>query len=220
MLNGSALATLIRTSMGFPSPNSNQVNGWGAGIVSEVIQGKVNNAPGTVTGVTHIKTGVPNPPLTNGAASNGLISSLSGSRLASAVAADAGYPFVSSILTIYCNQIVGHIQSQGKVSFATNSITGGCTGTISAPGNLAIGAGTNGTISGLDGSLLASNIHSAVGYPGGVSARLTEFCTAITSYIMANAVVTYASGSVIGICPATSSVSALSNGSASNGTIV
>lgn len=122
--------------------------------------------------------------------------------MATLVSAQAGYPGISSELQTYCDEIVDHIQSQGLVEFTAGEITGNCTNSPVSPGALAGGGGTGGEIIGLDGTVLANNIHTAVGYPGGVSTPLIQFCTAITTYIMDNAVVTYAPGSVTGSCPA------------------
>lgn len=208
---GSAMADSIRSSMGFPLPVSHQLTGWASAVVAEIELGKVNNIAGTVTG-----TAAPGP-LSGGAASGGIISGLSGSRLATAVAAAAGYPSVSSQLTAFCTQIVLHIETLGLVSFASGKITGTCTNTPLSPGPLVGGAGSGGQISGLSGSILAVAIHGAAGYPGSVSGKLTQFCTAIVNYVMANAQVSYASGSVTGVCP--TGGGSLSNGAGLNGTI-
>jgi hypothetical protein len=204
------MADSIRSSMGFPLPVSSQLTGWASAVVAEVQMGIVNNA--VVTGVT-----AAGGTLSNGASSGGIISGLSGSRLATAVASAAGYPSVSSQLTAFCTQIVLHVQTLGLVAFASGNITGNCTSTPLSPGPLVAGEGTNGMISGLSGSTLATAIHGAAGYPGSVSSKLTQFCTAIVAYIMANARVSYASGSVTGTCPPGGG--SLSGGAALNGTI-
>ena len=79
------------------------------------------------------------------------------------------------------------------------------------------GAGSGGTITGLDGSTLATAIHNSVGYPGSVSSELIAFCTSFTDYIMDNASAEYTSGNVTAICPAGGG--SISAGSASGGTI-
>lgn len=210
---GSAMADSIRSSMGFPNPTSTQLLGWGNGIVQHIqAAAQVSNAPGTITG-----TCVPGSSLSGGSGSGGTIAGMSGSTLASLVASLAGYPFVSSKLMAFCNEIVSHIQSFGVVAFASGNITGTCTNTNDTPGTLVSGAGTGGTISGLSGSTLANAIHAAAGYPGSTSTKLMQFCTAIVNYIMANGEAAYASGNVTGVCPP--SASPLSNGAGSNGTI-
>lgn len=209
---GSALATDIRVAMSFPEPNSTEMLGWGNAVVQHVQSGLVNNASGTITGTCPPSGG----PLSSGAATNGLISGLSGSTLASLVVSEAGYPSVSAQVTAFCTEIVNHIQTQGTVSFSTGNITGNCTNTAVNPGTFT-GEGSNGTISGLNGSTLASAIHGSAGYPGSVSPELILFCTAIVDYIMANAVVAYAMGSCTGSAPAGGG--ALIAGTGVNGTI-
>lgn len=209
----SAMADAIRSAMGFPLPVSAELTGWATGVIGEITGfGKVNNAAGTITG-----TCAPGSPLSSGAGAGGLISALSGSRMATAVEGDAGYPSVSSELTAFCAQIVLHIQTAGIVSFTSGGITGTCTDTPLSPGPLVGGAGSGGKISGLSGSVLAAAIHGAVGYPGSVSAQLTNFCTAIVNYIQSNAEVSYASGTVTGVCP--TGGGSLSGGAGANGTI-
>jgi hypothetical protein len=209
---GANLADSIRSTMGFPTPVSTQLTGWGTAIVNELTgHGLVNNASGTITG-----TCPPSSPLSSGAGTGGLISGLSGSRLASAVATAAGYGSVSSELSAFGAQIVAHIQTSGIVTFTSGEITGTCTNTPISPGPLADGAGSGGKISGLSGSMLATLIQGAAGYPS-VSAQLTNFCTAIVNYIMTNASVTYASGDVEGVCP--TGGGSLSAGTGVNGTI-
>jgi len=212
-LSGPALADAIRSTMGFPLPVSTYLNGWGNGIVNEITtNAQVSNASGTVTGTAPSIGG----PLSAGAATGGTISNLNGSRLASTVASDAGYPFVSGNLSAMCGAIVTHIESVGLVSFSSGNITGTCTNDATHPGTLSGGAGTGGTVSGLNGSTLASAIASAVGYPF-VSSQLINFSTAIVNYIMTNAQVSYASGQVTATCPANGG--SISLGAATSGTI-
>lgn len=213
MLVPADLADFIRTSMGFPTPVSIELTGWATGVIGEITSNaRVNNASGTITGSCP-----PGGSLSGGAGVDGLISSMSSSDMASRVVAAATYPFISARLQTYCDQIVSHIQTFGIVTFASGDITGSCTNTPLSPGSLAGGAGMNGMISGLDGTVLANAIHSAVGYPGTTSVRLTEFSTAIVTYIMNNAQVSYASGNVTGTCPAGGG--SLSGGTGVNGTI-
>ena len=192
------LAEKIRSDMGFPLPVSTQLIGWATGVIDE-IQGfaVVDNASGTITGDAPAAGGA----LSNGAGTNGLITGMLGSRMATGVRTEVGYPFVSSRLTIFCDEIVSHILGSGKIGFASGQITGTCTNTLLSPGPLTSGAGTLGTMSGLNGTTLANNIHTAVGYPGGVSTRLIQFCTAFTDYIMSNSDTSYVTGNVTATCP-------------------
>lgn len=219
MLVPAALAERIRSEMGFPTPVSAQLLGWATGVIGEITaNAKVNNAPGTITGTVPPAGGA----LISGAGMMGLISAMVGSSMATKVVAAVPYPFVSTQLTKFCVEIVSHIQTLGTVNFDAGNITGICTNAILppailVPGSLTNGAGAMGYIIGLNGPVLAAAIHASVGYPGSVSTRLTQFCTAITGYIMDNAVVTYASGTVTGTCPGGGG--SLGSGAGSNGTI-
>ena len=197
-MNSTQLADEIRQAMGFPTPVSAQLTGWATGIIGEITSfAIVTNAAGTITGTVPPPGGA----LTSGAGSGGLITGLVGARLASSVASFAGYPFVSAQLLAMCTQIALHVMT-GLVTFSSGDITGVCTNTTLTPGTLTGGAGVNGFTSGLSGPTLATLVHNAVGYPGSVSTRLTQFCTAVVDHIMTNSTATYLSGSVTGVCPA------------------
>ena len=213
MMTAADMADAIRSAMGFPTPVSAQLQGWAQGVIEEITTSAlVNNATGTVSG-----TAAPVPgPLSAGSASGGLISGMSGSSMASKVANYAGYPSASAELIAFCTEIVSHITSMGTVDFASGNITGICTNTPITPGTLT-GAGSGGTISGLSGSTLASAVHGSAGFPGSTSAKLTQFCTALVNYLIANAEVSYSMGSVVGVC--TPGGGPISAGTAIGGTI-
>lgn len=214
MLVYTDMADFIRTSMGFSPPTSTQLKGWSNGICTHLItQGLCNIAPGLVTGICPAGGS-----LINGAATNGLIVGLDYTVLAPLVVGFAGYPFPSTILLAFCQQIVIHIETLGRVSFASGNITAICTNTALSPGSLSAGAGTNGVISGLDGTILATAIHGAAGYPGSVSTKLIQFCTAVCDYLMTNASVTFLPGTVTGSCPI--GAGPLSAGAAVGGTFL
>lgn len=195
-MTGSGMADAIRSAMGFPTPVSSQLTGWGDGVVQHIqAAGLVSNITGTITGVT-----APGSPLSAGAGAGGLIAGLSGSAMATLVCSNSGgsYPSPTSQLSAFCTQITLHIMTSGIVTFASGDITGTCTNTPLSPGPLAGGMGANGKISGLSGSTLAALVAPAIGQSS-VSAPLTSFCTAVCAYIMANATVSYSL--VTGVCP-------------------
>lgn len=209
-LVASDLAEKIRSDMGYPSPASGQLEGWADGVITEIKNAVVNHS--LVTGTCPPTGG----PLQSGTADNGVITGIDSTAMASNIKDAAGYPSISGKLQTFCDEIANHIMT-GFVKFDSGGITGTCTNTISTPGALAGGAGNSGYIYGLSGSTLASNIHSASGYPGSVSDKLTQFCTAFTDYIMNNSDVQYSSGTVNGVCP--SGGGPLSGGTALGGTI-
>lgn len=214
MMVGTDLGEAIRSAMGLPLPLSSQLIGWGNAVVSHIdTSAIVTNDPGTVTGIAPPNGG----DLIDGAADDGRISGLSGSVLASLVATDAGYGFVSGRLLIFCTEIVNHIQNLGRVQFAIGNIIGNCSNTVASPGVLT-GSGHDGFVKLLDGTVLANAIHAAEGYPGSTSTRLIEFCTGLVNYIMSHAVASYANGNVTAVCPADGGP--ITDGAGSNGTIV
>ncbi len=211
-MTGAGMAERIRSDMGFPLPVSQQLIGWGTGVVTHIQNAAlVNHASGLVTGTAPPSGG----PLSSGAADQGLISSMTGSTMADLVEVNAGYGFVTSQLLTFCNEIVSHIESLGRVEFSSGDITGTCTNTAISPGPLSGGAGTDGFIKLLNGPVLAAAIHAAVGYPGSVSTPLIEFCTAVVGYIMDNAEVTHTT--VTATCPAGGG--AITSGTGVNGTV-
>lgn len=212
-LNSTDMAQRIHDDMGFPGSVSSQLVGWASAVIDELTSGSVANASGTITGTCPAAGGS----LTSGAGTGGVITGLDGPTLATAIASNAGYPSTTSELTQFSDAIVAHLMT-GTASFSSGNVTGTCTNTPSSAGILTNGLGLNGTIVGLSGSALASTIHSAV-YSAfaGPSAKLIEFCTAFTDFIMDNAEIDYASGNVTGACPAGGG--ALSAGTGILGTI-
>lgn len=209
------LAQAIATaqSRGTVSP---ELVGWATGVIQEITtNAKVSNASGTITGTVPAAGGS----LTNGAGTNGMIASMIASSMAHfVVTATARYaPGATPRLTNFCKAIVDHIQNDGRVTFTSGNITGNCTNSISTPGILASGAGIQGKISALNGTTLANLVATDDPYPS-TSPELIQFCTAVTTYIMANADVTYAAGNVTGTAPAAGGT--LNSGAASGGTIL
>lgn len=110
------------------------------------------------------------------------ISGLSGSSMAGRIAPPAGYPGVSAELQNFCQAIADHINNNGVVTYE-----GPEPNPPVLPASQAWFQG--GTVSGLNGPGLASEVVAAVGYPG-TSPELIGFCSAITGHIEANAEVT------------------------------
>lgn len=213
-LNNDDLALKIHNDMGFTGAVSNQLKGWAKAVIDELINnGMVNNASGTITGTCPSSGG----PLQNGTSSNGIISGLNATNLASAIVNNAGYGYLTPQVTDFSTEIVNHLMS-GLVAFSSGNITGTCTNTLTNPGTLINGTGSNGTISGLNGTTLATAIHNMVfSMHAGPTPKLIQFCTAFTDYIMTNAIITYSSGNVTGSC--SSGGGPLSGGMGVNGTI-
>lgn len=197
-LVGSALAAAMAAKLG--KPVTPQLLGWGNGIVLELQTGAiVSHSTGTVIGQS-----APGSPLSQGAASGGSISGISGSTMASLVVANSSgtYPVVTPQLLGLCTEIANHIISEASVDFASGNITGNCTNTPLSPGPLVNGAGSNGEISGLDGDSLANDAAFGVPFiPPIATPDLKDFCNAIIDYIMNNANVIYPPNSIIAVCP-------------------
>lgn len=160
-VNSSQLATQLAAGInqGFTTA---QVEAFAAGVLDELTQ----NGSATFGDIAG-----PHP-----------ISGLSGPSMASKIAPPAGYPGISATLQNFCQAIADHINNNGTVTY---------TGPPPAPPALPASEAwfLGGTISGLNGPGLASEVAAAVGYPG-VSSQLIGFCSAITDHLEANAEVT------------------------------
>jgi hypothetical protein len=180
-LNASTLADNIKNALGFSAySTSAQNSGLASAIVAHLMTGVVTFLPGTVTGVA-----APSPgPLSNGAASGGTIL-LVPSALEAALVAVFGTS-TPQILGM-ADAISIHFMT-GMVSFATGNITGVCTNTPLSPGTFT-GVGANGTISGLSGSTLATQMATGISQAA-PTPQLTAMCNAIVSHVQGNAVVT------------------------------
>ena len=189
----SDLATQLKAGLGFSgNPMTGQVSGMATAIIAEFAAASVANASGTVLGTAPPTGG----PLTAGSAAGGTISGMSGSDLASKMKSDSGFPSVSPQLLNFCTAMVTHFLT-GVVSFASGNINGTCTNTAGPPpipGILSAGVGTGGLISGYSGSTLASQLATALGQSD--PTPLLNFSTNLVTYVMANAIVSYATGSV------------------------
>lgn len=154
-VNPSLLATQIVAGIGQSSVTT-QVTGFATGILDELTQNGIAVFGVSPTGNT--------------------ITGLSGSSMASRVAAGAGYGSVSPELMNFCTGIVTHILT------ATVTYTG-----PTPPSEPAWFLG--GTIVGLSGPAMAALVQASVGYPN-VSSQLQGMCSAICDHITANAEVT------------------------------
>jgi len=165
------MAEAIRIAMGFPSPASTELIGWSTGVINEIVAAALSqHASGTITGTAPSTGGA----LTAGTAVSGTVTGMTGASMASRVDIAVGYGSVTTELDAFCDEIVAHINDDGVIAFASGQIIGTCTNTVVSPGPLTGGAGTLGTISGLDGDTLADNVHTAIGFPGGTSTTLNE----------------------------------------------
>jgi hypothetical protein len=207
MLSSNDLANmLIQTfpvhinSQGGPLSSPNQTTAYAAGIVAALQAGTVSNPPNTIVGTT-----VSGAPLVAGAGTGGVMVVTPGPMLAQTLPAFATSPGISK-------ENVGIISyiSTGLVVFQPGSIVGNCTNTPTSPGPLVAGAGTGGMITGLSGAAAAA----AVGATGPMA---IGFYTALCNYIMANASVSYATGTITGTCPPGGGP--LANGTGAGGTI-
>lgn len=194
------LAADIASGVGAPGVTP-EITAWATGIIQEITtNASVANAPGTVNGVAPTSGG----PLIAGLATGGVISGMTGSSMADFVVAASGglYPFASPEMICFCNGIVLHIQSSGLVGFAAGTIVGACSNTLVSPGAL-VGSGVGGTVSGIDGSAMASIIvgNCAAFFPS-TTPQLIGKCSAICNHIKDNAVASYLAGTVVATCSA------------------
>ena len=155
-MNPVGLASEIADALG--QPVNAHLIGWSTGVISHVLMGVATfaNIPG------------PHP-----------ISGLIGATMAALVASNAGYPGTTPQLIGYCTAITTHIMTAGSVTYTSPILNPPA---VPPPAAYLLG----GTISGLNGNLLASmvaiNMGQLVPTP-----ELTKKCTAIANHIMTNA---------------------------------
>lgn len=135
------LAAKLQADMGFGSTTS-QLLGMANAIVTHFLTALASFAVGTITGAC---TNTPaTPGVFVGAGAGGTIAGLSGSGLASLMAADMGFGTVSAQLLAFSNTLVTYLLSNSVVTIPP----GGATGVAPAGGGpLTAGAATGGTIS-------------------------------------------------------------------------
>lgn len=185
-----ALAVLDKD--GAPIATTDQMKTYAEAVITTLQTGIVSHITGTVNGVT-----APGSPLVAGAALGGLVANLLPTTWASIVS--GGNPLANpAMLVTDSTQSTAYLTSSCLVNFIAGTITGTCTNTPVSPGPLAAGAGTGGLILGLVGAAWAA----AVMPPSGNPILTQNLYNAIAGYIMTNAEVEYASGGIIGTCPA------------------
>jgi hypothetical protein len=192
-MNPTQLGADIRDALGFSSkPVSAQLAGMAANIVTHEKTGVVSFAPGGVTGTAPPSGG----PLTLGAANGGIVLLVPSALEALFTTTFGGSTSQTNGMAIAMST---HFQT-ALAAFATGGITGACANTPTSPGPL-VGAGANGTLSGLDGSALASAVATAIGQAS-PSSQLSDMCDVIVNHIMDNGAVTLPPASVVGVCSA------------------
>jgi len=189
------LADALKVGLGFGAePTSSETIGMATAIINELGVGIVAHLIGEITGTAPSPSG---PTLSDGAATGGLITGMTGASLADKMKTEMGKSSVSSELLDMATEIADHL-STATIEFAAGDITGICAHTPTVPGPL-VGEGTGGTLQGLSGPTLASAL---AGVFGSLSPELSDLCNALIDYISNNAEVTYSTGSVTGTCPA------------------
>ena len=185
---------------------SDQMKNYAKGIIEALKIAVVSHPTGTVVGVTAVGA-----PLSAGAANGGIVMVQPAMMVKYwGVGLD---PRAVVNLQKEANALASYL-STGLVNFPVGSITGQCTSTPTSPGPLVAGAGSNGKISGLTGAAAMAYISSALGFTG---PDMLPHYNALINYVLAEATVTYATGSVVGVCPPISGP--LGAGTAAGGTI-
>jgi hypothetical protein len=194
-LVASALAEQIKIALNQATqPTSPETIGMAEAIIEEITSmATVSFLPGGVTGDAPPSGG----PLANGAASNGTIAGTTGTSLANKLKSKMNKPSITSQLQNMASAISSCINA-GKVNFSVGQVTGLCTNTPLNPGTFTGGA-TGGLISGLDSGKLADDLANPY---GSKSPEVIAFASAIATYIMGNAMVSFASPLMTGTASA------------------
>lgn len=190
------MADQLKGGLGFGVfSTSSELTGFATALIDHMsVSGLVAHLPGTVVGVCPA-----GGPLSNGAATGGVVSGLVGATLAGLMQVQMGKPFISSQLLGMADAITQHLLA-GLITFDVGTITGVCGNSPVSPGPL-VGEGTGGFFVGLSGPALAALAATGISQPY-VSPEMLSFCNVLTAYITANAEITYATGTVTGTCPA------------------
>ena len=193
-LDGNDLATILHNALPKhvdskkkPVPIPDQIKNYASGIVAALKSATVSNLPLTINGVT-----APGQPLSLGAGIGGVMV-ISPTPMINLTKLKQPAPMYVAENTA----IIGYIAT-GLVTFSPGSITGQCTNTAVSPGPLENGAGKNGKIIGLTGVGAVAAVAAALGKIG---PEAQKYYSALINYILATATVTYAQGSVEGVCP-------------------
>jgi len=213
-LDPSKLADVINEAIaatdgdGNPIPTTPEMLTYANAIITTLKEGVVNNATGTIVGSTTAGS-----PLSNGAGTNGLITSLIPATWQGIMS--AGFPTADpSALSTESVGSTTYIMSSAKINFESGNITGQCTSTAENPGPLVDGAGEEGTIDDLSGSDWAQ----AVQPPLADSALSEKIYTALVKYLNEEGEALYPTNSVTGTCP--SSSGPLSDGTGAGGNLI
>lgn len=208
-LSAQNLAKVLKATLNFPGasaalPPTGELNNYAAGVIASLQSAVVTNAPGTIMGVTAASS-----PLSAGTGLGGVVVMSPGPMIAKTTSSFPGATFI-----IQENTAVITYLSTGLANFAAGTITGHCTNTAISPGPLTNGAGSGGLIIGINGPACLAAVKAV--FPT-IGPESLPFYTALTTYIMANASISYPMGNVIGVCPAGGGP--LSAGSAAGGKI-
>lgn len=212
MLNSADLAKKINEAIGatdkdgLPIKVTPEMETYAKAVLT-ITKASTFHLAGTVTGTTP-----PGSPLINGKAVNGKLLNFTPA------------PWVSQLLSGFAgsdpaalnksaSSSVTYINGAISINFKEGDITGTCTNTAEAPGPLLNGAGEKGKLEGLNGSDWAALVLP----PLGDKALAEKIFNAIVKYLKENAEVSYAPGSVTGVCPPGGG--SLSGGAATGGII-
>ena len=198
-LDPSALADKLYNALGPPTDKDGHsittamMKAYANGYCACLQAGLVNNAPGTVQATA---LSVPGP-IEDGEASNGLMVLVP--SIMSGIVLPAYPPEAAPMLQAENVAVITYVMAAGRVSFEQGDIEGAGTNTPLTPGAITLGEGSGGTIGSLDGDTCASLVEAALGTPGPL---YRPFYEELMNYTMDNAEVTYAPGTIEGVCPA------------------
>lgn len=196
MLSETALALKLHEALGqktdgqgAPTQVSNETQEYASGIIAALKAAIVSNPTGTITGIS-----APGAPLSAGAGIGGLMVIQPSPMIAKT---SNGFAPPGPNLVLENTAVIQYIGT-GIITFASGSVTGTCTNTPVSPGPLTNGAASGGTITLLTGVACAAAVAAATGSAG---PDMVKHYTALIDYILENAEVSYASGSITAVCP-------------------
>lgn len=192
------------------TPTTAYMQTYARGYCTMLRAGLFSHAPGTVTGV-----GIPGGPLSQGAATQGLLV-LDYNMMLNITA--AGFPPQSRVLLgLEHTAVANYVMLAGRVNFDPGNIHGTCTATSVSPGVLGGGFGANGKIISLDGDACAQMVQSVSTLSG---PDRPKFYKTLMDYTMQNASASYLPGSVTGTFSKGSGSLPLSSGAGVGGVVI
>ena len=185
---------VINAQTGAPDPNpSPAIKAYAAGVVAMLQAAIVSHLPMMVTATD----APPAAPIAGAAAQMGMMVAV-GSVITAQAAPALGDPIAAANMALENVAVGNYFMSSAQVNFPTGTIQGQSTATPLTPGALVLGSGQMGQVAGISGSALYGMVAAAI--PTVQGPQQPSFYSALCTYVMGAAQVTYAPQTINGAC--------------------